>query len=74
MQHPIQTVRDDVESASEQVAAICELLEAARGAEVRASSISALLGPISRRLNAAAGDLSDHLHRCPPAAKGLGPG
>ncbi|BDE72828.1 MULTISPECIES: hypothetical protein [Delftia] len=63
MQHQIETVRDDVESASEQVAAICELLAAARGTAVHASAITALLLPVSRKLSAAAGDLSDHLHR-----------
>ena len=65
MQHQIETVRDDVESASEQVAAICELLNAARGSSVHASAITALLLPVSRRLSAAAGDLADHLHRNP---------
>jgi hypothetical protein len=30
---------------------------------VHASAINALLLPVSRRLSAAAGDLSDHLHR-----------
>ncbi len=52
-----------MESASEQVAAICELLTAARGTAVHASAITALLLPVSRKLSAAAGDLSDHLHR-----------
>lgn len=62
----IYSIQAELDTASAQVGALCELLEAANDKPVAASSIHALLQPLARRLNSAAGDLSDHV---PPSAQ-----
>lgn len=57
----IYSIQAELDIASAQVGALCELLEAASDKPVAASSIHALLQPLARRLNSAAGDLSDHV-------------
>ena len=55
----IYSIQAELDSASAQVGALCELLQAASDRPVTASAIHALLQPLARRLNSAAGDLSD---------------
>lgn len=64
MKHVTNRVQNELDSASTQVDALCELLAAAQDRPVAASSIHALLQPLARRLNSAAGQLSDQLERC----------
>jgi hypothetical protein len=52
-------VRHEIDQASEQVGALCELLAAAQERKVSASSIHVMLRPIATQLDYAAGTLSD---------------
>ena len=55
----IDTVQDDVETASGSVDALCNLLAAANDEPVPASSLHALLKPVARVLNVVASRISD---------------
>lgn len=59
MPHVIDSIQTELDNASTQVDALCDLLQAASDRPVNASSIHALLEPVARRLNAVAGDLAD---------------
>lgn len=63
MPHVIDSIQTELDNASSQVGALCELLQAASDRPLTASSIHALLEPLARRLNAVAGDLSDCAER-----------
>lgn len=63
MPHVIDSIQTELDNASTQVDALCELLQAACDKPLAASSIHALLEPVARRLNAVAGDLSDCAER-----------
>lgn len=52
----LQREIDDVSTA---VGALCELLAAAQHGQISAASLHALLHPLSRRLDLAAGTLAD---------------
>lgn len=66
MPHAIDSIQMELDQASIQMEALCELLKAASDQPVAASSIHALLQPVARRLSAAAGDLSDCAGRRTP--------
>lgn len=59
MPQAIDSIQAELDTASLQVGALCDLLHAASDRPVNASSIHALLEPVARRLNAVAGDLAD---------------
>ncbi|QKV52397.1 hypothetical protein [Comamonas antarctica] len=64
----IQAVRDEVETASGSVDALCDILAAASDETIRASSVRALLQPVARQLNMAASRIADHVEAPTPAS------
>jgi len=54
-------IQKDIDSASERVGALCELLAAAQQNKVSASCIHSMLKPIARQLDQAAGVLADQV-------------
>lgn len=62
----IQAVRDEVETASGSVDALCDILAAASDQSIRASSVRALLQPVARQLNMAASRIADHVEAPTP--------
>lgn len=63
MPQAIDSIQTELDNASTQVGALCELLRAASDRPLSAASIHALLEPVARRLDAVAGDLSDCTER-----------
>lgn len=57
------SIQAELDNASLQVGALCELLQAASDRPLAASAIHALLEPVARRLNSVAGDLADCAER-----------
>lgn len=62
-QQSIEIILNTIESASDELCAVCALLKVGNNNAIPADAVHTLISPIARKLAAVAGDFSDHIYK-----------